>query len=140
MAIYKLWRPLRCDSERNILTMANHSLMNSPDETEQSHGRSKHRQSVNQISIPSFSAFRQRVSSIPLSPGVRRKPVPDKPSPRAVSFSYSPSFAQPHDASVRTRPCSIDSPLPQQETGLLDVWTSALASEQRNHQASALQK
>lgn len=57
----------------------------------------------------------------------------DKPSPRAVSFSYAPTPSQPHDAALPTRPCSIDH-LYLQETALTDVNVPPRASEQQSHQ------
>jgi hypothetical protein len=114
----------------------------SPDsatETSQSHGRSKLREQlalIEAVSVPSFSSFKKRTSQIPLaiaSSPVRRKPVPDKPSPRAVSFSY---ISQPHDAALRTRPSSIDQSY-LQETALTDVNVPPRASEQhsQSHQS-----
>jgi len=114
----------------------------SPDgasETSQSHGRSKLREQmalIEAVSVPSFSSFKKRTSQIPLaiaSSPVRRKPVQDKPSPRAVSFSYAPTPSQPHDAALPTRPCSIDH-LYLQETALTDVNVPPRASEQQSHQ------
>ena len=116
------------------------------DETQQSHGRSKLRDQlslIEPVSVPSFSSFRKRTSQIPLSIAsspVRRKPVPDKPSPRAVSFSYIPSPSPPHDAALRTRPSSVDHSLLLQETALTDVTAPPRASEQQSHQASDLPK
>lgn len=124
----------------------------SPDganETSQSRGRSKLREQstlMNEpVSVPSFSSFKKRASQIPLaivSSPVRRKPVPDKPSPRAVSFSYIASPSQPHDAALRTRPSSIDQSLLLQETALTDVNVPPRASEHqdRRNQAPILQK
>lgn len=66
--------------------------------------------------------------------------MPDKPSPRAVSFSYIPSPSQPHDAALRTRPSSVDHSLLLQETALTDVTAPPRASEQQSHQASDLPK
>jgi hypothetical protein len=120
----------------------------SPDganETSQSHGRSKLREQSTLIdepvSVPSFSSFKKRASQIPLaivSSPVRRKPVPDKPSPRAVSLSYIASPSQPHDAALRTRPSSID----LQETALTDVNVPLRTSEHQGYrnQAPILQK
>ncbi|CAD0107308.1 unnamed protein product, partial [Aureobasidium uvarum] len=114
----------------------------SPDganETVQSHGRSK-LALIEPVSAPSFSSFRKRTSQIPLaiaSSPVRRKPVPDKPSPRAVSFSYIASPSQPHDAALRTRHSSVDQSLLLQETALTDVNVPPRASEQQSHQDQA---
>jgi hypothetical protein len=109
-------------------------------ETSQSHGRSKLREQlalIEAVSVPSFSSFKKRTSQIPLaiaSSPVRRKPVQDKPSPRAVSFSYAPSLFQPHDAALPTRPSSIDHSY-LQETALTDVNVPPRASaEQQSHQ------
>lgn len=121
----------------------------SPDganETSQSHGRSKLREQFGlideSVSVPSFSSFKKRASQIPLamvSSPVRRKPVPDKPSPRAVSFSYIACPSQPHDAdaALRTRPSSIDQSSLQQETALTDVNVPLRASEHQSHRHQA---
>ena len=57
----------------------------------------------------------------------------DKPSPRAVSFSYAPSLSQPHDAALPTRPSSIDHSYLQQ-TALTDVNVPPRASQHQKHQ------
>ncbi|KAF1356903.1 hypothetical protein BDV97DRAFT_20892 [Delphinella strobiligena] len=106
-------------------------------------GRAK-RTSLAQIAVPSFSAFRDRASSIPVSSPVRRnywrKPLPEHASPRPVSYSYGPSPAL-YDASAArtaagTRPYSIASPLPQQSTGLSSVLSPPLTADYQASKAS----
>ena len=87
--------------------------------------------SLAQISVPSFSAFRSQVSSIPvLSPnGVRRRqPTFPAHSPRAHSLSIAEK-ASPRLVDPATRPLSVDSPTPQQLTGLAGVVLSPLTEE-----------
>ncbi|KAK5137387.1 hypothetical protein LTR08_008965 [Meristemomyces frigidus] len=73
--------------------------------------------SLAHISVPSFSAFRSQASSIGSTP--KRAPLPFKPlrSPRAASFSLAEK-ASPRLADPALRPLSLDSPLPQQPSGL----------------------
>ena len=72
--------------------------------------------SLAQINVPSFSAFRNQASSIPISsPGTTRKPVPLKSLPRRTpSLAEVPS---PRLVDPGVRPYSLDSPLPPEVTG-----------------------
>lgn len=76
-----------------------------------------------QISVPSFSAFRSQVSSIPAPVVAQRKVVLQ--SPRAASFSQTEK-ASPRFADAASRPLSFDSPLPQQPSGLANVLSPPL--------------
>lgn len=56
---------------------------------------------------PSFSAFRERASSIPVSLTVRRKPLDaNASSPRALSFSHPHLHSDPHSNSHSRVSCS----------------------------------
>ncbi|KAI5205397.1 hypothetical protein E4T39_02983 [Aureobasidium subglaciale] len=107
-------------------------------ETQQSHGRSKLRESslIEPVSaVPSFSSFKKRTSQIPIA--IEKTPVPDKASARAGHFSYIPSPSQPHDAALRTRASSVDQSLLLQETALADVNATPRASEQQSQRTQA---
>ncbi|GAB7348529.1 hypothetical protein MBLNU459_g6925t1 [Dothideomycetes sp. NU459] len=63
-------------------------------------------QPLSQISVPSFSAFKDRASSIPVASPVRRKPLPASASPLlSQSHLASPSA---YDAKVHNRAFSIE--------------------------------
>ena len=90
--------------------------------------------SLANIAVPSFSAFRNQVSGIPISSpstAVRRKPAPgqSQASPRVVSFSAaekgSPRLAEPG-----SRPYSIESPAIQNPTGLASVISPPLTEDE----------
>lgn len=84
-------------------------------------------QPLAQISVPSFSAFKDRASSIPVASPVRRKPLPPNASPRITSLTHlaSPSA---YDANAHLRAFSIESPLLQPSTGLTTVLTPPLSA------------
>lgn len=102
------------------------------------------RTSLAQIAIPSFSAFKDRASSIPVVSQVRRKPLPKNASPRALSYSQcgGATTAAVHDANdpAHTRAFSIDSPLPQLSTGLTNVPTPPLTANSHQDQSSDVQQ
>lgn len=75
----------------------------------------KKQNSLAQIAVPSFSAFRSQVSSIP---------VPRTANRHSVTFQPSPRLAEP-----ASRPFSVDSPLPQQPSGLADIYSPPLTAD-----------
>lgn len=89
--------------------------------------------SLANIAVPSFSAFRNQVSNIPVSSpssNVRRKPAPgqSQSSPRVVSFSAAEK-ASPRLAEPGTRPYSLESPAIQGPTGLASVISPPLTED-----------
>ena len=88
--------------------------------------------SLAQIGVPSFSAFRSQASSIP----VPRKPaafLQSSLSPRPSSYSLAEQ-ASPRLADPASRPLSLDSPLPQQPTGLASVLSPPLTEASSTRQ------
>lgn len=87
-------------------------------------------QPMAQITVPSFSAFKDRASSIPVASPGRRKPLPKNASPRTTSLTHlaSPSA---YDANAHIRAFSIESPLPQLSTGLTTVLTPPLTADRK---------
>ena len=85
----------------------------------QTHTRRK-TNSLSKITVPSFSAFRSQVSSIPISSSpAKKKPPFQAHSPRAPSLSVA-ERASPRLADPGTRPLSLDSPV-RQSSGLARV-------------------
>lgn len=80
--------------------------------------------SLASIHAPSFAAFRNQVSSIP----VRNPAFQPARSPRAASFSLAEK-ASPRLADPSSRPLSLDSPLPQPPSGLAHVLSPPLTEE-----------
>lgn len=75
----------------------------------------KKQASLAQIAVPSFSAFRSQVSSIP---------VPRTANRHSATFQPSPRLAEP-----ASRPFSVDSPLPQQPSGLAGIHSPPLTED-----------
>lgn len=113
---------------------AHHALLLPASQEESEHGdsrsesRRKH-SSLARISVPSFLQFRAKASHIPLRSPVRRKPLPESASPRAVSYTrhlasprayrdVQPAVAQVDDSLLPQKTAdlaTVDAPRPTAE-------------------------
>lgn len=96
--------------------------------------------SLANIAVPSFSAFRNQTSNIPVSSpssSIGRKPVPGQAhsSPRVVSFSAAEK-ASPRLAEPGSRPYSLESPAIKQNTGLSSVISPPLTEDDTTPQGN----
>lgn len=93
----------------------------------QPHAAAKKPNSLAQITVPSFSAFRSQTSGIPVNATSRNRSSL-LPSPRPISFPTAQQ-ASPRLVEPASRPLSLDSPLPRQPSGLASILTPPLTEE-----------